>query len=71
MTDVKVILGQDAYHLIRLEYKSGERNQTWAVTTALGWTISRALPKKETSNLSVSCNLSLATNSLANQMKKW
>ena len=28
MTDVKVILGQDAYHLIRpLEYKSGDRNE--------------------------------------------
>ena len=72
MTDVKVILGQDAYHLIRpLEYKSGERNQPWAVKTALGWTISGALPKKETSNLSVSCNLSVASNQLANQMKKW
>ena len=72
MTDVKVILGQDAYHLIRpLEYKSGERNQPWAVKTALGWTISGALPKKEVSNLSVSCNLSVASNPLANQMKKW
>ena len=72
MTDVKVIFGQDAYHLIRpLEYISGERNQPWAVTTALGWTISGALPKKETSNISVSCNLSVAPDPLANQMKKW
>ena len=72
MTDVKVIFGQDAYHLIRpLEYKSGERNQPWAVKTALGWTISGALPKKETSNISVSCNLSVAPDPLANQMKKW
>ena len=72
MTDVKVILGQDAYHLIRpLEYKSGERNQPWAVKTALGWTISGALPKKEASNLSVSCNLSVASDPLANQMEKW
>ena len=72
MTDVKVIFGQDAYHLIRpLEYKSGERNQPWAVKTALGWTISGALPKKEASNLSVSCNLSVASDPLANQMKTW
>ena len=29
--DVKVILGQDVYHLIRpLEYKSGEKSQPWA-----------------------------------------
>ena len=72
MPDVKVIFGQDAYLLIRpLEYKSGERNQPWAVETALGWTISGALPKKETSNISVSCNLSVAPDPLVNQMKKW
>ena len=67
MTDVKVILGQDAYHLIKpLEYISDNWNQPWAVKTALGWTISRALPKKDTSNLSVSCNLSVASDPLAN-----
>ena len=72
MTDVKVIFGQDAYHLIRpLEYKSGERNQPRAVKTALGWTICGALPKKETSNVSVSCNLSVASDPLVYQMKKW
>ena len=72
MKDVKVILGQDAYHLIRpLEYKSGEKSQPWAVKTALGWTVSGALPKKETSHLSVSCNLSVASDPLSDQMKKW
>ena len=72
MKDVKVILGQDAYHLIRpLEYKSGEKSQPWAVKTALGWTVSGALPKKETSHLSVSCNLSIASDPLSEQMKKW
>ena len=36
MADVKVSLGQDAYHLIRpLEYKSGDRNEPWAVKTSL------------------------------------
>ena len=68
---VKVILGQDVYHLIRpLEYKSGERSQPWAVKTALRWTVSRAPPKKETSRLSVSCNLSIASDPLSEQMKK-
>ena len=72
MKDVKVILGQDAYHLIRpLEYKSGEKSQPWAVKTALEWTVSGALPKKETSHLSVFCNLSLASGPLSEQMKKW
>ena len=72
MTDVKVILGQDAYHLIRpLEYKSGQKNQPWAVKTALGWTVSGALPKSETSHLAASCNLSVASDPLADQMKKW
>ena len=50
MADVKVILGQDAYHLIRhLEYKSGGRDEPWAVKTSLGWTVSGALPKKKQS----------------------
>ena len=70
MTDVEVILGQDAYHLLRpLEYKSGNRNQPWAVKTALGWTISGALQITETSNLSISCNLSDASDPLEKQMK--
>ena len=71
MKDVKVILGQDAYHLIRpLEYKSGEKSQPWAVRTALGWTVSGALPMKETSHLSVSGNLSIPSDPLSGQMKK-
>ena len=72
MKDVKVILGQDANHLIRpLEYKSGEKSQPCAVKAALGWTVSGALPKKETSRLSVSSNLSIASDPLSEQMKKW
>ena len=71
MKDVKIILGQDAYHLIRpLEYKSREKSQPCAVKTALGWTVSGYLPKKETSCLSVSCNLSIALDALSEQMKK-
>ena len=35
MADTKVNLGQDAYHVIRpLEYKSGDRNEPWAVETS-------------------------------------
>ena len=69
MKDLKVILGQAAYHLIwPLDDKSGEKSQPWAVKTALGWTVSGALPKNETSRLSVSCNLS---NLHINYQSKW
>ena len=72
MRDVKVILGQDAYHLIRpLEYKSGDKQQPWAVKTTLGWTASGALPKNETSHLTVSCNMSMTSDPLADQLRKW
>ena len=72
MADVKVILGQDAYHLIRpLEYKSGEKNEPWAVKTSLGWTVSGALPKTERNCMAASCNLSVFSDPLADQMKKW
>ena len=37
LDDVKIIIGQDAYHLIRhSEYKSGESSQPWVVRTDLG-----------------------------------
>ena len=36
----------------------------------MGWTVSGALPKKETSHLSVSCNLSIASDPVSEQMKK-
>ena len=49
----------------------GGKEPTKAVKTALGWTVSGALPKKETSHLSVSCNLSVASDPLSEQMKKW
>ena len=65
MTDVKITLGQDAYQLIRpLEYKPDEQNQPWAVKTALGSTISGALPFWETSNISVSFNVLVASDPL-------
>ena len=72
MADVKVILGQDAYHLIRpLEYNSGDRNEPWVVKTSLGWTVSGALPKPETNCMAASCNLSVSSDPLADQMKDW
>ena len=72
MKNVKIIIGQDAYHLIRtLKPKLREKSQPWVIKTVLGWTVSGALPKKETCHLSVSYNLSIASNPLSEQMKKW
>ena len=48
LKDVKVILGQDAYSLIRpLEYKYCGNNSPWAVIVPLGWTLSGPLPNSE------------------------
>ena len=70
MADVKVIVGQKASHLIRpLKYMSGDRNEPRAVKTSLGWTVSGALPKTETNSLAASCNLSVSSDPLADQMK--
>ena len=45
--DEKKRVGQDVYQLMRpIEYKCGQRNEPWAVRTALGWTVSGPLPKK-------------------------
>ena len=72
MADVKVVLGQDAYHLIRpLEYKSGGRDEPWAVKTSLGWTVSGGLSKKETKYMVASCTFSVSSDLLADQMKNW
>ena len=74
MKEVKIILGQDVYPLIRpLEYKTGGRNEPWAVKTELGWTLSGPLPKSETNHLVVSCNLANDTDNeiLTSQIKRW
>ena len=43
--DVKVILGQDCYHLHRaIGYRKCGRSKPWAVLTKLGWMLSGPLP---------------------------
>ena len=70
MADVKVILGPHAYDLIRLlEYKSGDRNEPWAVQTSLGWTVSGALLKTERNCMAAPCNVPVSSDPLADQMK--
>jgi hypothetical protein len=47
LSRVKVLLGQDAFHLIRpLEYKSSNDKSPWAVRLPLGWTLSGPLPSQ-------------------------
>ena len=65
MSDVKVVLGQDASHKIRpLQYKSGHRNEQWAVKTSFGWTVSGAVPKTERNCMAASCKLSVSSDPL-------
>ena len=64
LQDVKMVIGQDVYHLIRpLEYRSGHVNEPWAVRTELGWTVSGPLPKSSRKELKVLSNLSVAQDS--------
>ena len=72
MADVKVIVGQDAYHLIRhFDYKSGDRYMRWTVKTFLGSTVNGGLRKTKTYCMAASCNLSISSDPLADQMKRW
>ena len=79
LKDIKVILGQDCYHLHRATVDKKRGNaKTWAVRTKLGWMFSGPLPKEETAKVELKVetsteNLVLAdVDSLADQMKtRW
>ena len=48
LKDVKVILGQDCYHLRRaIDHSNCGNAKSWAVRTKLGWILSRPLPQQE------------------------
>ena len=50
--EVKVILGQDCYHLHRaIDYRKRGNAKPWAVQTKLGWMLSGPLPQLETAKL--------------------
>ena len=72
MADAIIILGQDAYHLIRLlECALGDRNEPWAVKTSMVWAVSGALPKTEINWMAALCNLFVTSDTLADEMKRW
>ena len=72
LKEVKVILGQDAYSLIRpLEYKYCGNNYPWAVKVPLGWTLSGPLPNSEKTESSFLSNDSQENQELTESVRKW
>ena len=54
--ELKVILGQDCYHLHRaIDYRKCGNAKPWAVRTKLGWVLSGPLPQQESANLATEC----------------
>ena len=72
LKDVKVILGQDAYSLIRqLEYKYCEKISPWAVKVPLGWTLSGLMPNSEKTESSFLSSDSQENQELTEIVRKW
>ena len=70
--DVKVILGQDCYHLHRaIDYRKCRNAKPWAVRTKLGWMLSGPLPQQETAKLATESLVAAEVDPLADQVKPW
>ena len=71
--DVKVILGQDCYHLHRaIDYRKGGNAKPWAVRTKLGYMLSGPLPQRESAKLATENLFAAELDPLAGQMKtRW
>ena len=70
LRDVKVILGQDCYHLHRgTEYKKCGKAKPWAVRTKLGWMLSGPLPQQENAKLATESLFAAELDPLSGQMK--
>ena len=71
LKDVKVVIGQDNFHLLfPVDYRKGKKNEPWAIKTKLGWTLSGPLPKHEIAQIATV----LATcddDQLSDQVKLW
>ena len=68
--DVKVILGQDCYHLHRaIDYRKCGNAKPWAVRTKLGWMLSGPLPQRESAKLATENLFAAELDPLAGQMK--
>ena len=71
--EVKVILGQDCYHLHRaIDYRKCGNAKPWAVRTKLGWMLSGPLPQQETAKLATESFGFADVDPLVDQMKtRW
>ena len=70
--EVKVILGQDCYHLHRaIDYRKCGNAKHWAVRTKLGWMLSGPLPQHETAKLATESLVVAEVDPLADQVKSW
>ena len=70
LKDVKVILGQDCYHLHRaIGYRKCGKSKPWAVLTKLGWMLSGPLPQQETAKFATESLVFADRDPLVDQMK--
>ena len=73
LEEVKVILGQDCYHLHRaMNYRKCGNAKPWAVRTKLGWMLSGTLPQRESAKLATENLFAAELDPLAGQMEtRW
>ena len=72
LKDVKMILGQNCYHIHRpVEYKSCTNGEPWAVKTKLGWTLCGPLQQQKAVQMTASCVTASEDDVLAEQIKTW
>ena len=72
LKDVKVILGQDCYHLHRAtENRKCGNSKPWAVRTKLGWMLSGPLCQQETAKFATENLVAAEVDILADQVKTW
>ena len=70
LKDVKVILGQDCYHLHRaIGHRKCGKSKPWAVLTKLGWMLSGPLPQQETAKFTTESLVFADVDPLVDQMK--
>ena len=70
LKDVKVILGQDSYHLHRaIGYRKCGKSKPWAVLTKLGWMLSGPLPQQKTAKFATESLVFADVDPLMDQMK--
>ena len=70
LRDVKVILGQDCYHLHRaIGYRKCGKSKPWAVLTKVGRMLSGPLPQQETAKLATESFGFVDVDPLVDQMK--